>query len=170
MKTAKPSKSNRIQGKCVTSDKLSLNIKRLEKDFYRADLVFYDLENAVPSYEGRVFLNNPNADINTPKDLQHGYVGSFFVFGHGSCLGDAGHCDVHAQREKFDFVPNPLRPQTISLVITDQLKKLAKKSKDFTITVCPNITRPPIINGEEVDMESVVKYSKVSIHTYDKET
>ncbi len=169
MKNRKSSKKKLIQGKCFTSKKLNLDIKNLDKDFYRADLVFYDLQNDVPSYEGRVFLNNPNVDINTPKDLEHGYVGSYIVFGHGSCLGDAGHCDVHAKREKFDFVPNPLRPQTISLTITDQLKKLAKKHKDFTITVCPNITMPPIISQEEINMENVVKYSNVSIVTYDKE-
>jgi hypothetical protein len=135
MKTGKRSKKKLIQGKCFTSEKLSLTIKNLEKDFYRADLVFYDVEKNVPSYDGRVFLNNPNADINTPRNLSHGYVGSNFVFGHVSCLGDAVHCDVHAQREKFDFIPNHLRPHTLSITITDQLKKLAKKNKDFTITV-----------------------------------
>ena len=166
----KPYKMKPIQGKCVTSGKLSLNIKDLEKDFYRADLEFYDVEKGVPSYEGRVFLNNPTADINTPTDVDHGYVGSYIVFGHGSCLGDAGHCNVHAQREKYDLIPNALRPYTVSLTITDQLKKLAKKYKEFTITVCPNVVKPPTINHEEVDMENVVKYSKVSILTYDKES
>src|ERR1700730_9488090 len=64
------------------------------------------------SYEGRIFLNNPKADAETPKDLAHGYAGSFHIFGHGGCLGDVGHCEVSQHnRESYDFrSPHPLTP------------------------------------------------------------
>jgi hypothetical protein len=49
----------------------------------RADLVFGGVEQAGPSFEGRVFLNNPGADETTALSPEHGYVGSFHVYGYG---------------------------------------------------------------------------------------
>lgn len=59
----------------------------------RVDLVFYDVDHRRDSYEGRVFFNQEDADADTPLDLEHGYAGSYWVFGHDRCAGDAGHCD-----------------------------------------------------------------------------
>jgi hypothetical protein len=159
-----------VIAKTYTSEKIHFNIRELEKEFYRADLVLHGLDHAVPSYEGRIFINNPEAKYDTPTDLEHGYVGSYFVFGHGSCLGDAGHCDVHAERQRFDVIPNPLRPYDLSVIVTDKLKELGRSTEDFTITVVPNVVPPPRLSGEEeVDLENVVKIDKVTIETYDKE-
>ncbi len=152
-----------------TTKKIHLNIENLEEDFYRCDLLFHEMENSVPSYEGRVFINNPDANLDTPRALDHGYVGSYFIFGHGSCLGDMGHCDVHAKREKYDFIPNTLRPYDLSMTITNKLRQLAKDTSEFSITVVPNVVRPPSINQEEIDIENIVKFSKVEIVTYDIE-
>lgn len=60
------------------------------EDITRADLVFYEVPG--PSYEAEVFLDNPKADADTPRELDSGYAGSFAVFGHGGCYGDEGHC------------------------------------------------------------------------------
>lgn len=49
----------------------------------RADLVFAGVEQAGPSFEARVFLNNPDADENTPLTWQMGYAGSFHIYGYG---------------------------------------------------------------------------------------
>jgi len=162
-------RNNIIRAKTFSSEKIHLNIQDLESEFYRADVVFKGLDHAVPSYEGRIFINNPKAKHDTPTDLDHGYVGSYFVFGHGSCLGDAGHCDVHAERQKFDVIPNPLIPEDISIIITDKLKKLGRNTTDFTVTVVPNVVPPPLLGQEQVDLENIVKVDKVSIVTYDKE-
>jgi hypothetical protein len=156
-------------GHSYTTEKLRLNIDNLEKDFYRCDLLFHDLEASVPSYEGRVFINNPEASIDTSLTLDNGYVGSYFVFGHGSCLGDMGHCDVHAKREKYDFIPNTLKPYDLSMTITSKLRQLSKDTNTFSITVVPNVVQPPSINQEEIDYENIVKFSKVEIVTYDLE-
>jgi len=169
IKDTKSQKKDIGNARSYTSKKLQLNIENLEKDFYRSDLIFYGMENSVPSYEGRVFVNNIEATLDTPLDLQHGYVGSYFIFGHGSCLGDMGHCDVHAKREKYDLIPNPLRPYNLSMTITNKLKELAKNTKEFSIMVVPKVVRPPVINQEEIDMENIVKFSKVEIVTYDLE-
>lgn len=52
-------------------------------DVRRAELVFGGVEQAGPSFEGRVFLNHPDADETTPRTPEKGYAGSFHVFGYG---------------------------------------------------------------------------------------
>jgi hypothetical protein len=49
----------------------------------RADLVFRGIEQAGPSFEGRVFLNRADADERTPRTPEMGYAGSFHVYGYG---------------------------------------------------------------------------------------
>jgi hypothetical protein len=46
-------------------------------------LVFHGVDQGGPSFEARVFLNNPAATDATPTTAEHGYVGSFFVYGEG---------------------------------------------------------------------------------------
>jgi tyrosinase len=56
-------------------------------DFRRADIVFDGVEQAGGSFEARVFLNNPDADASTPTTGEHGYAGSFHVYGYGRYPG-----------------------------------------------------------------------------------
>jgi hypothetical protein len=49
----------------------------------RADLVVDGLDQAGPSFEARVFVDNPGADEHTPPDPANGYVGSIHVYGYG---------------------------------------------------------------------------------------
>lgn len=49
--------------------------------FRRADLVFEGVEQAGPSFQARVFLNNPAADAATPLTAADGYAGAFHVYG-----------------------------------------------------------------------------------------
>lgn len=44
-------------------------------------LVFRGVDHGGPSFEARVFLNNPAATDATPTTAKYGYVGSFFVYG-----------------------------------------------------------------------------------------
>jgi len=157
--------------KTYTSPKIHVSKEDLERDFYRADLRLLGVDIKVPTYEGRVFINNTSANLDTPTDLEHGYVGSYGIFGHPDCLGDEGHCDVHTQRLKFDVIPYRLVPEDISITITDKLKSLAKQTSDFTVTICPIVCPPIEEHGmEKVDLENVVKINKVSIELYDKES
>jgi hypothetical protein len=52
-------------------------------DADRAELVFRGVEQAGPSFEGRVFLNRPDADESTATTPEAGYAGSFHVYGYG---------------------------------------------------------------------------------------
>src|SRR5450631_1436017 len=92
--------------------------------FDRADLEIHGLDHSKASFEGRIFLNNPGADVGTPPDLEHGYAGSFFVFGHGGCAGDVGHCEVPTEPQRpFDLRPeHQLTRMTKRVTIGDQLR------------------------------------------------
>jgi hypothetical protein len=49
----------------------------------RLELVFTGIDQAGPSFEGRVFLNNPDADEATAQVPGTGYAGAFHVYGYG---------------------------------------------------------------------------------------
>jgi tyrosinase len=71
----------------------------------------------------RVFLNLPNADVNTPLD-HHNYAGYFAVFGHGDCIGGPGHCAVPV-RGKFDLRPRSHNtPRNYRVDVTKAARRL----------------------------------------------
>jgi hypothetical protein len=76
--------------------------------FQRADLIFYGIDHSGPSFEAQVFFDPRGVSRGADED-HRAYVGSFFIFGHGGCFGDRGHCDIPTDRDPFD-----LRPRTSS--------------------------------------------------------
>jgi hypothetical protein len=109
----------------IARDTLELPAPDELDELARADLVFYGVDHSGPSYEGRVFLGNPSATAETPRDAEHGYAGSFTVFGHAGCYGDEGHC-LPDQRftDAFDRrPPHPLRPFTKTVIATDAVRR-----------------------------------------------
>ena len=62
----------------------------------RADLTFYGLDHSGPSYQVRVFFNNPNAGPDTPLIAGEGFVGKFAVFAHGGCFACNRQHDARA--------------------------------------------------------------------------
>jgi hypothetical protein len=103
----------------------------------RADLVFYDVDPKGPSYQARIFLNEPDADHTTPRDAADGFAGWFTIFGHGGCFGDdERHCEQPEEIDPFDLrPPRGIPPQTRTVTITDALRSLSGDS--FTVTVVP---------------------------------
>jgi hypothetical protein len=117
-----------------------LDVPVNREDITRADLIFYEVDHSGPSYVARVFLDNPKADADTPREPDSGYAGSFAVFGHGGCYGDEGHCAPSDRlRDEFDRrPPHPLTPQTRTLEITDALKRTTgEKTRVDVIIVIP---------------------------------
>jgi tyrosinase len=127
---------------------------------YRADLVFYDVDHSGASYEARIFINAPDADAQTPRDDPH-YAGSFCIFGHGGCFGDAGHCDVPAEpRDPFDLrPPHQLVPAAKTVIVTEAFKRLVGPDDD-TITV----TVVAFVPG--ADAHDVLQFETVRLLTY----
>jgi hypothetical protein len=137
-----------------------LELADAEAQFARADLTFYDVDHSGSSFEARVFLDNPDASIDTARD-DPSYAGSFHVFGHGGCFGDEGHCDVPTgPADPFDLrPPHQLTPQTKVVVITDALKAaLATGSKEVTVTL---VAETPSERANDV-----LAFTRVRLLTY----
>jgi len=92
--------------------------------FARADLIFQGLDHSGPSFEAQVFLDPRGVGRDADRD-HRAYVGSFFVFGHGGCFGDVGHCDIPGERDPFDLrPPHQLEPAVRVLTVTEPVEAL----------------------------------------------
>lgn len=131
----------------------------------RADLEFYGIDHSGSSFEARVFLNNQDADESTPKNEASGYAGSFYVFGHGGCFGDVGHCDVpQGPRDPFDRRPkHPLVPQKRTVVINKDLwHRLESEDGEVTVTVVPVPSDLPVSAEDDL-----LRFERFAFVTYD---
>jgi hypothetical protein len=100
------------------------------RSFARADLIFYGLDHSGDSFESRVFLD-PRGVGAGADETHRAYVGAFFVFGHGGCFGDRGHCDVPAARDPFDLRPaHQLEPAFRVLTVTDAVRAALERGLD----------------------------------------
>ncbi len=149
----------------VTS--MPIDAAALDTEFTRADIEFQGLDHATASYEGRVFLNKPDANETTPFDAPE-YAGSYFIFGHGGCLGDVGHCDI-VERRPFDpRPPHGLTPTRKAVIATDAVRRALESAAsadhaELTVTVVPVVLSTTPRVGRPDDL---VKYDQVQIITY----
>lgn len=138
-------------------------------EFSRADLEFRGVDHSGPSFEARVYLNNPDAGAETPLTEDTGYAGSFWVFGHGGCFGEAGHCDVpEGPKGPFDRrLPHQLTPQFRTVVITDAFRRVlrADGGSTFTATVVPVVRENPASLVR--DTADPLQFESVSLITYE---
>jgi len=109
--------------------------------FCRADLIFYGVDHSADTFEGRIFFNAPPRIQQSAGRDHPSYVGSLFVFGHGDCAGDVGHCEIPTERDPFDFrLPHHLTPGPSIITVTEAIRELiesgAKKVK-LTVLVTP---------------------------------
>ena len=146
--------------KAVSSE---IDIAELGSDFTRADIEFEGLDHAGSSYEGRIFVNNADADPDTETTLDNGYAGSYFIFGHGGCFGDEGHCDVQPRSTYDPRPPHSLWPTRKSVIATDAIRRAVDLGGPMTITVVPVVlsTTDPVPEDEQLP-----KFELVSVITY----
>lgn len=137
------------------------------EDFSRADLEFRGVDHSGPSYEARVFFNNPEADAGTACDAAAGYAGSLHVFGHGGCFGELGHCDVReGPPGVYDHrMPHQLTPQFKTLIVTEAMRRLLQTAaaKTFSVTVVAIVPDNPTSRAK---VENPLKFESVSLITY----
>ena len=141
-----------------------ISIADLPSQFTRADLEFIRVEHSGASYEARVFINNPDADGNTPPVEANGYAGSVSIFGHGGCFGDVGHCEIHKEQDPFDPRPShPLLPTKTVVIATNAIKSAVTRRADISVTVVP------LVMGwtENSDTDDVLKFDHINLVTYD---
>jgi tyrosinase len=146
-----------------TSD--PLDVGSLPSDPKRADVEFHDVDHAGASYEGRVYLNNPDAGEDTGYD-DESYAGSYYVFGHGGCLGDPGHCDVE-ERRPFDPRPeHPLTKSTKVVIANERATKTIAGGGEVTVTVVPIVEPIPYDNVDSKHTDDPLDIGYVKIVTY----
>jgi hypothetical protein len=102
----------------------------------RIDLELRGVDHSGNSYEVRVFVDAPDADAGTPTEENPSYAGSFYIFGHGPCLGDDGHCDVRrGPLTPYDYrLPHQLSPQYHRLQVTRTVREHVD-SDTFAVTL-----------------------------------
>jgi hypothetical protein len=145
----------------VTKKPLDLPARDAAAEGRRADLVFYGVHHLGPSYIGRVFLGNEDADEKTPLDPANGYAGHFTIFGHNGCAGDEGHCDVpEGPRDPYDHAPpHPLTPLTVTVEVSDALALLKGRRVQVTVVpIEPHAGGPRISDALEFESVRLVTY------------
>jgi hypothetical protein len=145
----------------VTSPEI--DVEALGDGYTRADVEFEGVDHSGSSYEGLVYINNSDAGHDTDPTAENGYVGSYYVFGHGGCYGDQGHCDV-APRAPYDpRAPHGLSPMRKVVVSTDAIRKATKSGSKLTVTVVPRI----LSTTDKVSENEVLpNFQAVSVITY----
>ncbi len=99
----------------------------------RAEFIFGGIEQAGPSFEGRVFLNNPEADERTSLTPDSGYAGSFHVYGYG---GTAPQAVAEAKAARAEG--GPVAPIEKRLHADEEAVRAALDGSDeLTVTVIP---------------------------------
>lgn len=132
-------------------------------DYSRVDIEFEGVEHGGSTYEGRVYVNNPEADAGTERTLEQGYAGSYYVFGHGGCYGDQGHCDV-VQRPPYDpRPPHGLSPTRKVVIATEAIRRAAAPGAGLTVTVVPVLLST---TDKVPDDEALPDFKAVSLISY----
>jgi hypothetical protein len=150
----------------ATFDSKSFSADRLRDGYVRADVELHGVDQAVPSYEGRLFLNRPEADRDTPLDPDGGYLGSFFVFGKVECWGDEeDHCAQPPGR-RFDRRRSPTRHAKVRVRTPDGLlaRLAARAEGELTLNVVAVI--PEREDYQRYAPEDVLRFSRLAIVTY----
>lgn len=147
----------------IKATSTEIDLAELGGDFSRADIEFEGLDHSGSSYEGRIYINNPDADEDTEATLDNGYAGSYYIFGHGGCFGDEGHCDV-APRSTYDpRPPHALWPTRKVVIATDAIRKAVDDGPTMTVTVVPVVLSTTDMVPED---EELPKFELMSVITY----
>jgi hypothetical protein len=137
----------------------AIELPPAERPFERADLIFYGLDHSGASFEARVFMG-PRG-VGEDADASHrAYVGRFFIFGHGGCFGEVGHCDIPSDPDPFDLRPShQLEPATRILTVTAPLRGLLERSVEAAkVTV--------VARSEGRTSNDVLAFERVRLATY----
>lgn len=95
-----------------------------------ATLELIGVDQRVPSFSARVYLNNPRVDEESGTATR-GYAGFFSFFGHGeNCWGDEGHCEIPGPVSPFDKrAESTAHPANITVDITTALTAVLDKEQ-----------------------------------------
>jgi hypothetical protein len=118
-----------IKGKYV-SPPIRLDLGPRGLNFERADIEIAGIEQAGPSFEGRVFLNNPHANLETAPTAENGYAGSFHVYGYG------------LRSPEDTGAGSAMAPIAKDVIATEAVRAAAAR-QEVTVTIVPVFTGDP---------------------------
>ncbi len=149
----------------ATFDSQPIPTAGLRMGYRRADVELHGVDQAVPSYEGRVFVGNAEADEATARNEENGYLGSFFVFGKLECWGEEGHCEP-PERVAFDRRRDPTRWAKVRVRVPDgRLARVLEGAGDEAALSIVAVV-PPHADYERVRPADVLRFERLSIVTY----
>jgi len=95
-----------------------------------AALELIGVDQRVPSFSARVYLNNSRVDESSGPETR-GYAGFFSFFGHGeNCWGDHGHCEIPGPVSPFDKrAESTSHPANVTVDITEALALVLDKEQ-----------------------------------------
>lgn len=136
-----------------TSAPIRLRTGPRGRNFQRADIIFEGVDQSGPSFEARVFLNNPDANHETEMTPKNGYAGSFHVYGYGLWPGDLTVDDTPPSGSR-----KPRAPITKYIVATEALRTALAEGDNVTVTVALTI-----YGGSGTDLAVDLDMRQVSI-------
>jgi hypothetical protein len=137
-----------------------LELPAPEHHFERADLAFYEVDHSGPSFEGRIYIG-AGRGLKRDAGFDHpAYAGSLYVFGHGSCYGEEGHCEVPAEHDPFDYrLPHHLEPAPRVVTVTAAVKRLVEAGKTKAAV-------DVFVHGPAGEPLKTLSFSQVRLLTY----
>lgn len=113
--------------------------------YKRLDIELHGVDQTAPSYEGRIFLNAEDADERTERSPEHGYIGSFYVFGKAGCWGeDDAHCLEPLGVRPFDRRRRADPPAKIRVTVNgDLVRQRLRDATDASLTVVAAVPDRP---------------------------
>ena len=114
----------------IRTEKSNIHAKALD-GHTKAVLKLHDILPTKRSMTLRVFVNQPDANENTPVIDNSHYAGHITIFGHGDCIGGPGHCDMPKPQSRFDIrTTRHNRPTNHRMDITEAVKRMKDKGHD----------------------------------------
>jgi hypothetical protein len=137
-----------------------LELPAPEHDFERADLAFYEVDHSGPTFEARIYIG-AGRSLRRDAGTDHpAYAGSLYVFGHGSCHGDEGHCEVPEAQDPFDYrLPHHLEPAPRIVTVTAAIERLVEAGK-------AKATVDVFVHGPEGEALKTLSFSQLRLLTY----
>jgi tyrosinase len=150
-----------------TSNPITVRLQAPSEPFRRADIVVHGVDHSRASFEGRLFFDNPEATTSTPRNDENRYAGSFWVFGHGGCAGDEGHCEVPIERRAFDFRPeHELTGMSFKVIVTEKLRALVGLGQSFAVSVIPCVRPESAERLPEALLTDLLHVDRIDLLTY----
>ena len=102
---------------------------------------------SAPSFEGRLFLNNPSASAETAQSLEQGYAGTIHVYSYG----------INPIYSAEQTTHGALLPMRREVVATEAILQAAKQGATASVTLVPVVPGAPAARQSAIPGEAVVE-------------